>query len=317
MALTARVALQRGFFNLLANWELAAVVWVQTLLMAVFMGLGMLPLLWLAGVRNLASALAMDAAAWQRWSTAATERFLASQGPSLTSVGIALGASLVIWTIGFILYCYLQGGILAILVAADRQCPPGSARDRELFRVFSLQGIFGWGRRYVWRFFWLFNLLLALYLVWILLLACLIGMAVFAAQRWGGMAAFGLGCGGALPLLFGLLVLGLAANLAQVALPVAEATVRGSLLRAFQVLGRRLGAVLLLTVLWILATITISIVVAITSFSLSLLVGPGQALGVALQVGTTLVEWLIGSMLAVALMASMAALVHQRRDVGP
>lgn len=315
MALTARGAIQRGFFNLRANWELAAVVWVQTLLMVVFMGLGVLPLFWLLGVRNLASALAMDAAAWQRWSSAATERFLASQGPSLTSLWFALGATFVIWTIGFILYCYLQGGILAILVAADRQCPPGSTRDWELFRVFSLRGLFGWGRRYVWRFFWLFNLLMALYLVWILLVVCLVALAAFAAQRWGGMAAFGMGCGGALPLLFGLLVLGLAANLAQVALPVAEATVRGSLRRAFQVLGRRLGAVVLLTVLWILATITISIVVAITSFSLSLLSGQGQALEVTLRVGTTLIEWLIGSMLAVAFMASMSALVQSRRDV--
>ena len=169
----------------------------------------------------------------------------------------------------------------------------------------------------MWRYFWLLNLLFALYFVWILLTACLIGLTVFAARRWGAPAAFGLGCGGALPLLFGLVVLGLGSNLVQAALPSAGATVWSSLRRGLKVLGDRLGAVILLTILWLLAAITVGIVLATAFLVVGFLVGDSPALEMAIGVVTTLVQWLIGSVWTVAYLAALVALVQHRPDGSP
>ena len=312
MSLTARAAVEHGLLSLRANWELIVVVWLRSLLVFGLVVLGLLPPMWVLGERNLAGALAMDAAAWSRWSATATKQFLAFQEQMLAPMLMAVVVTLLIWMLAFVVYCHLQGGILGTLVAADRQCASGIPRRWELFRTFSLRRLVGWGQRHVWRYFWLLNLLLALYFVWMLLAACLVGLAVFASQRWGEPAAFGVGCGGGLPLLLGLLVLGLGSNLAQVALPSAEATVWSSLRRALKVLGERLGAVILLTILWILAAITVGIVLAMTSFLIGLLVGDEPSLRVALQLATTLVQWLIGSVWTVVYLAALVALVQRQ-----
>jgi hypothetical protein len=317
MSLTARAAVQRGLFSLRANWELVVVVWLRSLLMFGLVVLGLLPPMWVLGERDLVGALTMDAAGWSRWSASATQRFLASQEQLLAPMLMALGITFLIWTLAFVLYCHLQGGILGTLVAADRQCASGLPRHWELFRTFSLRGLVGWGQRHVWRYFWLLNLLLALYLVWMLLAVCLVGLAVLAAQRWGGPAAFGLGCVGAMPLLFGLLVLGLGSKLAQAALPSAEATVWSSLRRAAEVLGTRLGAVVLLTILWILAAMTVGVVLATVSFLIGLLVGEEPSVKMALQAATTLVQWLIGSVWTVVYLAALVAFTPRRPEGAP
>lgn len=317
MSLTARAAVERGLFSLRANWELVVVVWLRSLLMFGLATLGLLAPMWVLGERDFAAALAMDADEWSRWSATAVQQFLSSQEQMLVPMLVALCITFLIWTLAFVLFCYLQGGILGTLVAADRRCRPGSPSRWELFRAFSLRGLVGWGQQHVWRYFWLLNLLVALYFVWILLTACLIGLTVFAAQRWGASAAFGLGFGGGLPLLFGLVVLGLGSNLAQAALPSAGATVWSSLRRGLAVLGERLGAVILLTILCMLAAITVGIVLATASLVMGFLVGDNPVLGMALGVATTLLQWSIGSVWTVAYLAALVSLVQHRPDESP
>jgi len=314
MTVTARVAVERGVSSLRANWELVLVGWLRSLLTTALSVLGLLPPLWVLGIRDFAGAAANDSAAWNRWTTDAVQRILASPHELLWPLVGASLLTLLIWSIAFVLYCYLQAGILGTLTAADRQCPPGTSGAWELFRTFSPRALFGWGRRYVWRLFWLLNLLFVVYFVWALLFFTLVTLAAFAAERWGGAAGFGVGCGGTLPLLFGALVMVVGANLAQIAIANPDATVRSAVVRALEVLGKRLGTVILLLVLWTLATITLTIVVVVISVVLGLLTAGEPGLGMAIQVAMTLLQWLVGSMVTLTFMASLVPLMRPDRE---
>jgi hypothetical protein len=150
-------------------------------------------------------------------------------------------------------------------VAAERQAHP-RAQDQaggwRWFRTFSLKDFSGWGGLYVWRFFWFFHLALTVSLVFLLLLALLVVGAVIGQERWGPGAALGIGCGGALPLLFLVLVYALWYTAAQPAVALeGSGPVRGSKL-ALRVVGRRLGGSFLI----LLVVVVISIVVGMGFF---------------------------------------------------
>jgi hypothetical protein len=60
----------------------------------------------------------------------------------------ALGALVVLWTLAFVVYCWVQGGFYGVLVAGDRGQAP----------AFSLGAFAAAARRRFWPFFWLVNL---------------------------------------------------------------------------------------------------------------------------------------------------------------
>jgi len=194
--------LRRGLANLRANWELVVVRWLGFLAIAVLVLAGLaLPFIVLGvgllggDLRNL---LRGGAAAW--------ESFGDHLGQALPQAGLsfafALVGMLLVWLFACILYCYLQAGIFGVLTAAERQALPGGGRGREWFRTFSLRNLFGWGGRYMGRFFGFVNLY-GLAWIGVLLAGVLwIFLLIGGGQRWGQAAAVGIGCGGALPLAF-------------------------------------------------------------------------------------------------------------------
>jgi hypothetical protein len=246
MRLSAAGCLRRGWTNLSANWELVLLQWLQSFAVTALMALGVF--LSLLIVR--ANLLRVD------WSAVHELQRQASRlSPALL---LALVALLAVWLSSLLLHCYFQAGTFGILTAADRQALPGARRDRDFFRTFSLRDFLGWGGRYVWRFFGVlavFGILLfglgGATLLWLL------STAVGGGQ-WGWGAALGIGCGGALPLGFLALVAGFWFHLAQADLARDGSGVRAASRRGLAVLGRRLGAVIALFLLTLVAALALA-----------------------------------------------------------
>jgi hypothetical protein len=312
MRLSATEAIHRGLLSVRANWELVIVLWVQSLVLAVIFALSLLPPLAVLGI-DAAALFAGDPEAWAPTAAEGLAGVWADVATRLGALLLALVSSLAIGTLGFLFYCFVQGGVLGVLMAADRQCVPGPPPDWRLFRTFSLRSVIGWGRRYLWRYFWLFNLFLVFYLVWTLILLCLVWLAVWAHQRWGGAAAAGFGCGGALPLIFGLLILGIALTLAQADLAREDGGVMSATRRAVSVLGARPAAVVLILVLTVVAGLVMGLGFGLLPLVLVPFTAGKPAAGIAVNSALTMVQWLAGSAISLAVFGSFVALVRNHR----
>ncbi|HEY4575797.1 MAG TPA: hypothetical protein VIJ26_17590, partial [Thermoanaerobaculia bacterium] len=250
MRLSALDCLRRGWTNLSANWELVLLQWLEGVLLAALLALGLfLPLL-IVGANLLGSG---DAAR----QAAAAARRLADLSPALL---LALIAMLAVWLASLLLHSYFQAGTYGVLAAADRQALPGPRRSKEFFRTFSLRDFLGWGGLYMWRFFGvllLFGVFAFLLgggvLLWLLFLGA-------GGAQWGSPAALGIGCGGALPMGFLALVLGLWLHLAQADLARDGSSVRAASRRGIAVLGRRLGTVIALFLIALAAALALAVV---------------------------------------------------------
>jgi len=303
--LSALGCLRRGWTNLAANWELVLLSWLAFFLVIALLALGIvLPLLILGA--NLAG----------RGAAAQVEdlaRRAASLSPALL---LALLALLAVWTLSLLLHCFVQAGAYGVLTAADRQALPGSRRSRDFFRAFSLRDFAGWGALYVWRFFG--TLLLFWGLALPLGLAALLWLifTVAGGGRWGGPAALGIGCGGALPLGFLVLATGFWFQLAQADLARQGSGVRTAWRRGLAVLGRRLGAVTLLFLLALAAALALAAVfLPLSAATEGLLSGaPAPATPVMMRALVRLLLFLLQSLpntlLAMVLAGALVALVR-------
>lgn len=296
MRLSAADCLRRGWTNLSANWELVVIQWLASFLVLVLLALGLVLPLVILGIDVLASQGVEDVL-----------RRLADLRPGLS---MALVAMMAVWLLTLLLHCFFQAGAFGVLASGDRQALPGPRRSRLLFRTFSLRDFCGWGGLYVWRFlrvrvlFW--GLIAALggaVLFWLIFLAV-------GGSTWGGSAAFGIGCGGALPLAFLALVLGLWFQVAQADLARDGSGVRSASRRGLHVLGRRLGAVVIFFLLFVGAAVGLSIVfLPLTAAADSLLSGaPGWRALVRLIL--FLLQSLPSTLLTMLLAGSLVALVR-------
>lgn len=301
MRLSALDCLRRGWSNLSANWELVLLGWLGSFVTLFLLLLGfVLPLVILgvdlAGVRRSAGREIGEAL-----------RRLADDTPALP---LALSATLAMWLVSLLFHCFVQAGAYGILTAADRQALPGPGRDKLLFRTFSARDFMGWGSLYVWKFF----RLLLVYWTLILLMVCgLLAWGLFllvGGSQWGTGAALGIGCGGALPVLFLVLVLGLWFNVAQADLARETSGVRAASRRGLSVLGQRLGAVFTLFVLFLGAMFVLGLVFAPLSAVADSLVTGAPRVRALVQLILLLLQSLPNSLLTMALAGSLVALVR-------
>lgn len=318
MTLSAVSCIRRGITNLRANWELILVSWLQGFLAAVLVVVGFVPPL---AVLGFASFDWVDATQVQ-WAE------LLSQAGQLMSRGsdawLLLGASLLvsfaIWLAAFLVYCFFQGGIIGILMTGDRQAPTGRLRGWQWFRTFSGRDLRGWGGKYLWRYFWLLNLFAVIGLLWMLVVTIVIGLTALGGEMWGMTAAFGIGCGASIPLGFGLVLLVLWANLAQVDLAREDSSVGTATRRSLGLVGRRLGAVTLMLVGALLLVLVIGIGISILSLASSLLLpeaGSTQWMRAVVQLGLSGLEMILGSLVAVGFSASLVSLVRSEAALEP
>jgi hypothetical protein len=309
MRLSAADCLRRGWTNLSANWELVVIQWLESFLVLALLALGLgLPLV-VEGMNVLGADVLASSRGAAREIAAALGR-MAHLSPALL---MGLAAMLAVWLLALLLHCYFQACTFGVLASAERQALPGPRRDRRLFRTFSRRDFLGWGGLYVWRFlglrvlFWsLVPLLAIVVVIWLVFLG-------LGGSAWGAPAVFGIGCGGALPLGFLALVLGLWFNVAQADLARDGSGVRQASRRGLDVLGRRLGAVLALFVLALGAALALAAVfLPLSALVRSLLSGAPrwQAL---VQLLLLFLQALPNTLLAMVLAGSLVALVRSER----
>ncbi len=301
MRLSAGDCLRRGWTNLSANWELVVIQWLEGFVVAALLALGLVLALLSLGMD------ALRAGQWTAQEIVEAARRVASFSPPLL---MALTAWLAVSLLTLLFHGYFQAGTYGILAAADRQALPGIRRQRLLFRTFSLRDFFGWSGLYVWRFFgmlvlfWGLTLLMAaVVLLWLVFLG-------FGGLRWGAPAALGIGCGGALPLAFLAVVLGLWLNVGQADLARDGSGVGAAARRGLAVLGRRLGAVCALFVLFLGAAIALAAAFLPLSFLAdSLLAHSPGTLGFVRFI-LLLLQALPNTLLTMLLAGALVALVH-------
>lgn len=308
MKLSAVDAIRRGLVNLRANWELLLLQVLQVLVVSVLIVVGFVPPLAVLGFDELEM---LDPAV-QDW-TVVADSFAAMVARG-REAWLLLLASLVltsaIWLMATLVYCYFQGGIFGVLVAGDRQAPPGRPRGWPWFRTFTMVGFRGWAARYLWRYFWLLNLFLVVSTVWLLLPLALLLLAVWGETTWGPTAALGIGCGGAIPVIFSILVLAFWSQLAQADLAREDSGVWIAVRRGLHILGRRLGAVFVLGVLLTGIMMTITLSGAVVSAFLDFLSGSSAMVQWTGHVLLTLLEWGLSSVVTVAFAATLVSLVR-------
>ena len=234
-------------------------------------------------------------------------RGLEAAPPPLLSLVLPLIAATLVWTLAFGLYCYLQGGVVGVLVEAEMAAGGGSSSWRA-FRAFTAAGFDRQGRRLFWRYFWFNHLLGAVVLAWMLLLLALVAVAVRLATGPDISAGVAVGCVGMVPLMLLLLAAALWSMLATVEVARPGAGVWQASRRALGTLRRRLGPVL---VVWLLAVAGWLIVgaafaplrwgIALAADRFSVWLGARGLLMLA--------ETLANSAVAVALTATLAAFV--------
>lgn len=300
MRLSALDCLRRGWTNLAANWELVLLQWLEWLLLTALLGLGLfLPLL-IVGANLLGSGNAAREAE-------AVARRLANLSPALL---LALVAMLAVWLASLLLHAYFQAGAYGVLAAADRQALPGPRRSKDFFRTFSLRDFLGWGGLYMWRFFGV--LLLFGVLAFVLGGAALLWLLFLGVGgvQWGSPAALGIGCGGALPMGFLALVLGLWLHLAQADLARDDSSVRAASRRGIAVLGRRLGTVIALFLAALVAVFALAVVFFPLGAAADTLLSGAPLMRALVRFLLFLLQSLPNTLLAMVLAGALVALVR-------
>jgi hypothetical protein len=312
MGLPAIDCIQRGVTSLRANWELALVQLLQSLAVTAVVLAGLLPPLAVVGFGTLDAlrgAAPGDPLALQR----ALSAWLGALRVDVTALAAACGATALVWLLAFLLYCWFQGGIYGVLAAADRQAPPGALREVAWFRTYRWRDLRGWAGRFTWRFFafWCFALLPAL--AGALATAGWIGLVAWGWARWGGGAALGIGCGGALPIAFGWGAFALWTNLAAAALAEEESGVLAAARHGLAVLGRRLGGVLLIALVFAAAAVATSLVFAPLSMAFDFILREELLANLTATAVLGLAQAMLSSLIGVAAVGTLIALVRSER----
>lgn len=299
--------LRRGFHSTRANWGLLPLKILQDLLFTVLLLVSFLPPVMVLGGMALLEGKWSEAA-FRDWIEALPDQVFVAAAP----LALSVAASLVLGLLAVVVWGWFQGGLVGTLVAAERQAPP-RAEDRAggsaWFRTFSLRDFSGWGGRHLWRFFWFFHLALTVSLVFLLLLVLLVVGAVFGQEAWGSGAAFGIGCGGSLPVLFLLVVYALWYTAAQPAVALeGSGTLRGSAL-GLRVVGRRLGASLLVGLTVIVAAVVVWVALALAQTGVGLFLEENFAAWLVTYLAFTLIQMVLNAAFGVYLLAAFSALV--------
>jgi hypothetical protein len=298
--------LRRAGLSLRANWVLVPLALLQGLCTLLLFLLSLLPPFLVLGGRAL---LDVD------WTVEGAEiwlrQLLAAASSQPLALTLALVASLVVGTLAMIVWAWFEGGIYGVLVAAERQALP-DAQDRAggvaWFAATTGRDFAGWGGLYMWRYFWWLQIGLA-FALGLLLLYTLIALgAVLGYEAWGGAAAYGIGCGGALPFLFALFVLVLWNQTSPPAVALPESGAARGTGAGFRLIGRRPGAVLLVFLCWLVLFVVVAILFWV--FDLAFGLGTGSLVQVsAMGLVLGLVEWLVNACIGVFGRAAFTSLV--------
>ncbi|MFQ5525724.1 MAG: hypothetical protein ACE5GX_05625 [Thermoanaerobaculia bacterium] len=318
MRLSAIDSLQHGLLNLRANWQLILLQALQSLLVMAISAVGLVPIFLVLGFKFVRGAVGRFGGGGE---AELLESVLGAGAPLL----VAFLVSTLIWTVAFVVYCYMQGGILGVLAAGERRAAGSQIRWSD-FRTFSARAFFEQAERLTWPVFWLVNLFLVLGML--VLLVFLVFVAVLLTAVVGeGFSAEGfesLGQLGASIVLFGclgfalLLVFSVFFSLwMQVALGELAAGTRGTFAAAragLVIVGRRLPGLLLLFLLLVVASIAMAIVVTPLSLVMNATLGDRTSSYFVGQAFLTLLQWFITGIVNLGWAGTIIALVLGERE---
>ncbi|HUO86546.1 MAG TPA: hypothetical protein VM617_04080, partial [Thermoanaerobaculia bacterium] len=298
MSASAYDSIVRGFASLRANWQLVPLLWLQQMLVLVLLVLGAAVPSAVVGVEGW-----RRFAAWRpgRGDEALLE-LAAIVAPLALPLAIALLGTAVVWTLAVIVFCWFQGGSFAVLLAAERQAPPGPPGDWRLFRTYERGFFTGWARRLTWRYFGFWNLWGLAALGWGLALALLVVAAQAAALEWGVGGLVTVAVAGSLALGVGFFVL---AGWGLVAPPHLAAETGGvgrSSRIALALLGRRPAAVAVVVGVFLGLWLLVAFAVGSVGTPLLLL---DVRRDLALWLGGQLLVWLLQVAATVAVATAM------------
>ena len=306
--------LRRAGLSLRANWPLVLLTLVQNMVVGVLFLLSLVPPFLVLGGHDLIK---------REWTLAALEEWLTGLLPALTDqvipVSLAIVASTVIGFLAVLAWGWFQGGLYGVLVAAERQALP-EAQNRSggvrWFHTFGMKEFSGWGGRYAWRYFWFFHLNLTVGLILTLGVALLVFLTAYGYEAWGDGAAFGIGCGASLPLLFLFLVYALWSVTAQPYLAREDGRVMRAAGAGLRLVGRRPGALLLIVAFLFVVAVTLALVFLLGEAALSPLSDGVVALWAGLFAVWTILRMLLNSALGVYGKASFTSLAVSLRGRG-
>jgi hypothetical protein len=309
MSLSAIDSIDRGVANLRANWELVLLQLGQVLVCSVLAVVGVI-----AVALGVGASFLLQLGDLSDW-PAALER-LRGLTVSGAVVALALGVAFILVTIVGLVYSWFQAGILATLDRGERQAPPVRKLDWRLFRTFQGRSFAGWAGEGAWRYLGFFCALFVLAMI--LVGGCGLVIALLAPTAAGfGIEGVGVGVAGCLTLLplLGLCVLlNLFALLAMVLLARPDGSVWRAMRQALGVLRRRLGGLLLLALLFVIAVFGVALVFAPLSQGMATAVPTDGAAWFAVQFLLALAQWIIQGILTIALLASTVAMVRGEMD---
>jgi hypothetical protein len=298
--------LRRAGLSLRANWALLPLTLLQELCTLLLFLLSLLPPFLVLGGRSLLD-VEWTVEGVQLW----LQKLFAAASSQPLALTLSLVASMVVGTLAMIVWAWFEGGIYGVLLAAERQALP-DAQNRSggvaWFSAMTGRDFAGWGGLYMWRYFWWLQIGLAFALGLLLLYVLIVLGAAFGYEAWGGAAAYGIGCGAALPFFFCLLVLVLWSQTSPPAVALPESGAVRATGAGFRLIGRRPGAVLLIFVCWVV----LFVVVFTLFWVLDLVLGLGDSTfltvtAVSLFLG--LVEWLVNACIGLYGRAAYTSLV--------
>ena len=307
MRLTGIDSLQRGITNLLANWELVLVNLAQTILVSVLMVAGLVPIVLVVGVGSLRALIESDFDGGGS-PVEAMEQLAATILESSGQLLLAALVATVVWSVGLLVLAYFQAGTFGLLADSERRAPLPTSRRKD-FRLFSLSRFRVSADTFMWRFFWLINLFMALATVPLLIFGTFVILALWLASAGSAGSAVAIGCLGLVAVAALSFICSLWWQLAMAAAVAGPSSFRLSIRQGLSVLWRRFGAVLVLVLLAIVVGISIAIVFVPLGFVVEVVARDSLWAYIVSQVVMTFVQSLLSAVLSVAFSGAMVALV--------
>lgn len=321
MRLSAIDALQHGLLNLRANWQLIFVQALQSLLVMVIGVVGLVPIFMVLGFTFMRETLATVGSGGE---AELLERVLGAGVPLI----VAFLITTLIWTIAFVVYCYMQGGMLGVLAGGERKARREGVRWLN-FRDFSTRGFLVYAEGLTWPIFWLINVFLLLATVVLLffavaaagLLTLMIGDGFASGNGFGSFGELGagvllLGCFGIVLVMVFTIFFSVWMQVGLAELAIGTRGVLAATRAALATVGRRLPGLALLLLLLMVASIAMAMVIAPVSLVMEAALEDRMTTYLVGRAFLTLFQWLGAGIVSLGWAGTVIALVlgeHEER----
>jgi hypothetical protein len=308
MRLTGIDSLQRGITNLLANWELVLVNLAQNFTVSVLMVAGLVPIVLAVGVGPLRALIEFDLE-HGRLPAEAMEQLTATILDSSGQLLLAALVGTVVWSVGLLVLAYFQAGTFGVLADAEHRAPLPTSKRKD-FRLFSLSRFRVWADTFMWRFFWIINLFIALAMVPLLIFGAFAILALWLASAGSVGGAVTIGCLGVVGVVALSFIFSLWWQLAMAAAVAGSSSFWLSIRQGSSVLWRRFGAVLVLVLLAMVVAISMAIVFVPLGIVIEVAARDSVWAYIVSQVVMTFVQSLLSAVLSIAFSGALVALVN-------